>query len=155
MCPSELRMATLLSTCREWWTIMMFTSGPDTVAHGKTLRTPSTHSAMANCSALWLPPSILMRAYRTHSLLSACSVKHMYKHITHMQAWAWMPPRRRNKTQRGERRCEPCVSLWQGNWKVFIWLMDMKRRGETRGRSNGGGQEKEGGALNYNTTNSL
>lgn len=52
---------------------------------------PSTYSAMANCSALWLPPSILMRAYRTHSLLPTLSVKSACKHITHMRERARAP----------------------------------------------------------------
>lgn len=149
---------TSLSTCSKQWTIIMFTNWSDTAAHDNTLCTLSAHSPKANCSAFWLLPSILMRAYRTHSLLSTFFVKRACKHITHMQECVCTPLRPRNKAE--EKKEDQYVNHVcfpeAGNWRVFIWLMNIKRNGERGSRWNGGGQEKEGGRpMNYTTTNSV
>lgn len=113
----------------------MFTNRPDTVAHSNTQCTPSAHSAMANCTALWLPPSILMRAYQR----ILCQT-HVYANAIHTCRSVRMPLRH-IYTHRREKRTILCTMFVPvaGNWRVFIRLMDMKRKGE------GGWTEKEGG----------
>ena len=156
-----------VTTCREGWTITMFTNRTDTVAHGNTQCTPSAHSAMANCSALWLPPSILMRAYE-RILFCPFSLSNVHANTAHtcrsvcvcvlvcvFATWTCINTEKRRAN-----------NMWSvfvpvaGNWRVFIRLMDMKRKGEKGmkmewGRTGGSEDGRVGGPLNYTTTNSV
>lgn len=151
-----------VTTCRQRWTITMFTNRPDTVAHGNTQCTPSAHSAMANCSALWLPPSILMRAYE-RILFCPFSLSNVHANTAHTCRSVCVCV---SHLDMHKQRKEEWTILWSvfvpvaGNWRVFIRLMDMKRKGEKGmkmewGRTGGSEDGRVGGPLSYTTTNSV
>lgn len=95
-----------------------------------------------------------MRAYTSaFSLLHALSIKHASKHSEHtrgerrchLDTHAHINERERG----GTILCTVFVPL-SGNWRVFIRLMDMKRKGRrgmkiTWGREGGGEDGREGG----------